>query len=84
MTINETRKLLHKALQFAPDHGVFPLIGCVADAMKDEHDQDKIAQAFTPVRELFIENYGFPDSSGHPQFFELNDSGRRFKAEKLS
>lgn len=79
----DTRKLLHKALQHAPDHGVFQLRGCLHEAMGNPNDDDKSLRQFGPVLDEFLSNYGDRDPAGHSEFFILNDSGRRFKAQRL-
>ncbi|MES2680095.1 MAG: hypothetical protein V4635_09435 [Bacteroidota bacterium] len=84
MTNNDTYTLLHKAIKIAPEYGIFPLLGCLEEAMDNEKDPDKISQAYGPVRKLFMESYGNPDPSGHSNFFSLNDAGRKLRAEPLS
>ena len=83
MTSDEINKLLRKSLQYAPERGVFPLLSCVARVIDNRHDDEKLLSAFRHVKELFLTKYGHPDKSGHAEFFELSDAGRRLKAQPL-
>ena len=80
MTIDEMERLLHKALQDAPNQGDFFLLGCIQKAMNNEQDQSKLSSVFTELEDIFLVNFGQHAKSGHSQLYELNEEGRHFKA----